>query len=109
MSIRTEKASSTSTTEQMASAIDAAQPDGAALAEGASFSVAQPDNPLTRNLVVSIRSSLNDLCLQKQKGVWAPSPEALASIFQQKKFTTLDGQAEAMGDLKVSYAGHDPR
>ena len=40
---------------------------------------------------------LADLCLQKQRGTWAPSPEALRSIFQQKKFTTLDGAAEPQG------------
>ena len=41
---------------------------------------------------------LADLCLQKQRGTWAPSPEALRSIFQQKKFTTLDGAAEPQGE-----------
>lgn len=58
----------------------------AALAEGNSYCVASPDKPLQRELVVSIRASLNDLCLQKQKGTWAPSPDALKSIFQQKKW-----------------------
>ena len=42
-----------------------------------------------------------ELCLQKNKGVWQPSPEALKAIFQQKRFTALDGTSEAMGDLKV--------
>lgn len=41
-----------------------------------------------------------DLCLQKQRGTWAPSAEALRSIFQQKKFTSLEGAAEPQGDLK---------
>ncbi len=37
------------------------------LAEGNSYAVATPDNPLSRNLVVSIRASLNDLCLQSEQ------------------------------------------
>lgn len=52
-------------------------------AEGTGHDIAQPENPLSRNVVVSIRASLNELCLQKQKGTWAPSQEALRSIFQQ--------------------------
>ena len=44
-----------------------------------------------------------ELCLQKNKGVWQPSPEALKAIFQQKRFTALDGTSEAMGDLKVRF------
>jgi len=90
----------------LSAAVDAAQPDSGHLAEGNSFSVAAPDNPLQRNLVVSIRASLNDLCLQKQKGTWAPSSEALKTIFQQKKFTSLDGSADTQGDLK-SIVLHD--
>jgi hypothetical protein len=79
----------------------AAETQDAALGEGNSFCVASPDNPLKRQLVVSIRASLNDLCLQKSKGVWSPSSEALKSIFQQKKFTSLDGAADPQGDLKA--------
>ena len=70
------------------------------LGEGNSISIASPENPLHRNIVVTVRASLNDLCLQKQRGTWAPSAEALRSIFQQKRFTSLEGAAEAMGDLK---------
>ena len=44
--------------------------------------------------------------LQKQKGTWAPSADALKSIFQQKKFTSLEGAADAQGDLK-SVVLHD--
>jgi len=76
------------------------------LAEGNNYCVASPDKPLKRQLVVSIRASLNDLCLQKQKGTWAPSADALKSIFQQKKFVSLDGSADAQGDLK-SVVLHD--
>lgn len=50
------------------------------LSEGNNFSIASPENPLERRVVVSIRSSLNDLCLQKQRGTWAPSAEALRNI-----------------------------
>ena len=89
------------TAQDMGAAIAEATPENNHLAEGAAFSTATPENPLTRNLAVSIRASLNELCLQKNKGVWQPSPEALKAIFQQKRFTALDGTSEAMGDLKV--------
>ena len=94
--------------QDMGAAIAEATPDGNHLSEGAAFSTATPENPLTRNLAVSIRASLNELCLQKNKGVWQPSPEALKAIFQQKRFTALDGTSEAMGDLK-SVVLHDMR
>jgi hypothetical protein len=72
-----------------------------ALAEGNSYCVASPDNPLKRNLAVSIRASLNDLCLSSAKGTWTPSSEALKSMLQQRKFTSLAGEADHQGDLKV--------
>ena len=57
-----------------------------------------PSFPTTvRRLTHSLPSA--DLCLQKQRGTWAPSAEALRS-FQQRRFTSLDGAAESMGDLK---------
>jgi hypothetical protein len=68
----------------------AAAADDLSLAEGNSYCVASPDNPLSRNVNVSIRASLNSLCLQKSKATWSPSAEALKGIFQQKKFTSLD-------------------
>tara|TARA_Y100000748_G_scaffold96863_1_gene80723 strand:+ start:125 stop:523 length:399 start_codon:yes stop_codon:yes gene_type:complete len=93
----------------LGTAIAEVQPEAAALAEGNSFSTQSQETPLTRNIVVSIRASLNDLCLQKSKGSWAPSPEALKSIFQAKKFTSLEGTQEAQGDLKVHTALVSPR
>jgi len=108
MSVRSEKAALATT--NALSALDVActeapaSPD--ALGEGNSFCVANPENPLKRNVVVSIKATLNDFCLQKTRGTWAPTQEALRSIFQQRKFTTLDGAAEAMGDLK-SVVLHD--
>lgn len=108
-----------------ASVLSEAASTDAALGEGSSYCVASPDNPLKRNVVVSIRASLNDLCLSKSKGTWAPSGDALKSIckkskdqtrhklyemptyttlfafaVQQKKFTSLDGAADCQGDLK---------
>jgi hypothetical protein len=68
----------------LGTAIAEVQPEAAALAEGNSFSTQSQSAPLTRNIVVSIRASLNDLCLQKSKGTWAPSPEALKSICKQR-------------------------
>jgi hypothetical protein len=103
MSIRSDK---TKTEPNVATIINDAVSADAALGEGNSYCVATPDNPLKRNVVVSIRASLNDLCLSKSKGTWAPSTDALNSIFQQKKFTSLDGSAEVQGDLK-SMVLHD--
>ena len=90
MSVRTEKAGGAPPmpipgASEISAAVDGAQPEAGHLAEGNSFNVAAPDNPLQRNVVVSIRASLNDLCLQKQKGTWSPSGEALKQIFQQRK------------------------
>ena len=127
------------------------------LRAGQSYAVATPENPLQRQLVVSVRSSLNELCAQtasnqltkpterstpssqrgsldcaglnKGKGVWAPSGDALKSIFQcarnalchlmlgsrptvahtlpfrrQKRFTSLDGSAENMGGARTPWS-----
>ena len=108
MSVRSEKAAVPPTNALAALDVShteaPASPD--ALAEGNNFCVANPENPLKRNVVVSIKATLNDFCLQKSRGTWAPTQEALRSIFQQRKFTTLDGAAEPMGDLK-SVVLHD--
>ena len=100
MSVRSEKSAPLPPSEAMAAAISNAQPTDSALQEGASYQTNSPENPLQRNIVVSVRASLNELCLQKQKGTWAPSAEALRSIMQSRKYTGLDGSAEAQGDLK---------
>jgi len=60
------------------------------LGEGNSYATTNEGNPLEREVIVSISSSLNDLCLQKSKATWKPSEEALKSMFQQRKFTSLD-------------------
>ena len=123
MSVRSEKAAAAPTNALAALDVSdtAAAPTPEALAEGNNFCVANPENPLKRNLVVSIKATLNDFCLQKTRGSWAPTQEALRSMFQQRKvcdsclhstdghrshmplasqFTSLDGAAEPMGDLK---------
>ena len=90
MSVRSEKnAVPMNATDSMALAISDAQPMDASLSEGAAFATAQAENPLSRTVVVSVRASLNDLCLQKQKGTWAPSGEAMRSILQSKKVCGL--------------------
>ena len=48
-----------STATDLGAAIAEAQPDQAHLAEGAAYQTAAPENPLVRNLVVSVRASLN--------------------------------------------------
>ena len=91
MSVRSEKAAVAPT--NALAALDVADQGGSAspesLGEGNNFCVANPENPLKRNVVVSIKATLNDFCLQKTRGTWAPTQEALRSIFQQRKFTTL--------------------
>jgi len=104
MSVRADKP--TNPSSDAAAILNDASAMDSNLGEGNSYCVASPDNPLKRNLVVSIRASLNDLCLSKSKGTWQPSSDALKSIFQQKKFTSLDGAADAQGDLK-SVVLHD--
>lgn len=61
--------------------------DEAALAEANTFNTSNPDHPLHRSMVVSIRASLNDLCLKKNKATWAPSPEAMK--VHKRRFLTL--------------------
>lgn len=58
-----------------------------ALSEAATVSLTSPENPLERRLAISIRSSINELCLNSAKGTWSPSPEALKSIFQRLVIT----------------------
>ena len=82
MSVRSEKAVATPMATEI---VEQAQQADAALGEGNNYCVANPDNPLARTVVVTIKASLNDFCLQKSRGTWAPSQEALRSIFQQRK------------------------
>ena len=64
-------------------------------------STSHADQARKRTLHIAIKASLNDLCLQKGKGKWEPSQEALRHIFQARKFTSLDGSTENSGDLKA--------
>ena len=71
------------------------------LAAANDFNTSNPEHPLKRTVVISIRASLADLCLRKQKATWTPpSAEATRAILQQKKFVDLSGTSEAQGDLK---------
>lgn len=80
--------------------ISAAQDADGAHNEAADFNTATAENPLSRTVSVSFRASMNDLCLRKQRSTWAPTTEALQSIFRQKRFTNLQGASELSGDLK---------
>ena len=82
MSVRADKNAVTPTAPGQ-EVVEAAAATDQPLGEGNSFAVASPDHPLKRNVVVSIKASLNDLCLQKARGTWAPTQEALRNIFQQ--------------------------
>ena len=86
--------------DHVTATISAAQNADSALGEANCLPTNHPEYPLKRTIVATIRASLSDLCLRKQKATWSPSPEALKSILQQKRFTTLSGTAEQTGDLK---------
>jgi len=81
--------------------INAAQAADSPLGEANDFNTINPDHPLRRTVVATIRASLDDLCLRKAKSTWSPSPEALQQIFRQQKFVDLSGTSEQQGDLKV--------
>ena len=74
--------------------INAAQNIDPALAEANDFATNNPEHPLKRSVVVSVRASLEDLCLRKAKATWAPSAEAVGAILKQAKFVDLDGTSE---------------
>ena len=80
------------------------------LASANEFNTNSPDHPLKRSIAINIRASLSDLCLRKQKAVWAPpSAEATKAIFSQKKFVDLAGTTDMQGDLKERHSlGHAP-
>ena len=63
--------------------INAAQAADSPMSEANDFNTINPDHPLRRTVVATIRASLDDLCLRKAKSTWAPSPEALQQIFRQ--------------------------
>jgi hypothetical protein len=93
--------------ESPTAVIEAASAD-MSLAEGQSYCVASPDNPLRRNIAVSIKATLDDLVNKSSKATWAPSSSALKSAFQQKKFTSLEGSVDAQGDLKARCTAAPP-
>lgn len=82
MSVRSEKAAVAPTNVLAALDVnDTSSPASSdSLAEGNNYCVANPENPLKRNVVVSIKATLNDFCLQKSRGTWAPTQEALRNI-----------------------------
>lgn len=79
MSVRSESKAPDAASAAL-SILEQAQTADSPTAEGNAFNIASPENPLTRNVVVSIKASLNDFCLQKTRATWAPSQEALRSI-----------------------------
>lgn len=74
---------------------------GTDLGEGATgFQVANSNHPLNRKVTVGIRATLGELTTNSIKAQWAPGNEQLRGIYQHKKFTSLTGEAEKLGDLK---------
>ena len=78
-----------------------------ALAEANTFNTSHPEYPLNRTVSVTIRASLNDLCLRKTASVWAPNSDAVKSILQQRKYTDLAGSAENQA-RRIRKKTHDP-
>ena len=78
------------------------------LAEGNSYTTVNPEHPLERDICVSIKSSLSDLCLQQNKATWKPTQEALRSMFQQRKVgastSTLPSRCFQLCSLRPSEA-----
>ena len=91
---------------EVAATIDAAQQADHQLGSENEFNCNNPEHPLSRTVCVTIRASLNDLCLKKEKSQWKPSTEAMKNILQQRKFLDLTGASEMQGDLK-SVVLHD--
>jgi hypothetical protein len=103
MSVRTNRLALAAAAEDLA----VQQADEIQLGEGAnSFSTTSADHPLTRRIVVNIRSTLGELCRNSGKAAWTPTSEVLRTIMQQKKYTDLKGASAAEGDLK-SVILHD--
>lgn len=72
-------------------------PSEQALHSANDFNTNSPDHPLSRTVVVNIRSSLSDLCLRGAKATWAPpSTEATKAIFQQARRCSPPTQALAL-------------
>jgi len=79
-------------------------PNEHALAEANTFNVSNPEYPLTRTMVVSIRASLNDLCLRKQAATWAPNADAVKSILQQVRGCTNHARARLLTSTRLVCA-----
>ena len=73
--------------DHVTATVDAARAADSALGESNSLNTGHPEHPLRRTFVANVRASLGELCLRKTKGTWAPSGEALRSIFQQRVST----------------------
>ena len=79
MSVR-EKAPTTTTIGTVQDTLDSAMSADAPLGEGRDVNIVNPDHPLQRTIVVSIKSSMNEFCLQKSRATWMPPAEAIKSI-----------------------------
>jgi hypothetical protein len=69
----------------MDASVGAPVPNEQALAEANTFNTSNPEFPLQRTMVVSVRASFNDLCLRKQAACWTPTADAVKSILQQAR------------------------
>jgi hypothetical protein len=81
--------------------ISAAQSIDPALAGANDFATSNQEHPLKRSVVVSVRASLDDLCLRKAKATWSPSAAATAAILKQQKFIDLQGTSEKVSRYRA--------
>jgi hypothetical protein len=89
--------------------IGAAQAADSSLGEANSLSTNHPEHPLKRTVVATIRASLGELCLRKQKATWAPSPEALRAILQYALRPCRSTRPCTLDPSRVASDGPFPR
>ena len=71
------------------------------LGEGATgFQSANRNHPLQRRVTAMVRATLGELTTNGSKASWSPGADQLRSIYQQKQYVDLGGEAEKQGDLK---------
>ena len=92
---------------EVAATIEAAQSADHQLGEANVLSTTNPDHPLDRSMVVTIRASLNELCLRKAKATWSPAGDAMKSILQQARLS--DPMPFFKKKWRLFCSGHSPK
>lgn len=80
MSVRQERPKQERDGESTLGLLNEVKAGDSPLGEGRAFDVVNSSNPLSRTVVVNIKSSLNDIVMSKDKAEWRPSREAIKNI-----------------------------